>query len=84
MGLGCPLGENGLEQHVTDPFADPLVAGQLFQQGVVILAYLGADRPGTNPRHRAGLPYVVVTSWEARSALERQDPAKPLKTNGAL
>ena len=38
MGLGRPLGQDGLEQHVTDPFADPLIAGELFQQRVVILA----------------------------------------------
>jgi hypothetical protein len=40
MSLGRPLGEDGLEQDVTDPFADPLIAGQLFQQRVVILAHL--------------------------------------------
>jgi hypothetical protein len=75
MGLGGPLSEDGLEEHVADPFADPLIAGQLFQQRVVILAHLGTDRSRTNSRHRAGLPYVVVTPtkggalWSARIRL---------------
>jgi hypothetical protein len=60
---------------VDAPFADALIAGQLFQQRVIILDHLGADRPGTNPRHRARLPYVVVTSgkgaalWSSRIRL---------------
>ena len=66
MGLRRSLREDGLEQHVTDPFADPLFAGQLVQQRVIILAHLGADCPGANSRHRAGLPYVVVTAWKAQ------------------
>ena len=84
MGLGGPLGQDGLEQDLTDPFTDPLIAGKLLEHRVVVLGHLGADRPCTKSRHDAALPYVVVTPWNVAALLERRDPAKYLKTNGAL
>ena len=38
MGLGRPLGQDRLEQDLTDPFADRLIAGELREQRVVVLA----------------------------------------------
>ena len=58
--------EDGLEQDLTDPFADRLIAGELREQRVVVLGHLRADRPCTQSRHGAGLPYVVVTHGRAR------------------
>jgi hypothetical protein len=50
MGLGRPLRQHGLEQDLTDPFADRLVASELREQRVVVLSYFRADSA-----------YVVVT-----------------------
>src|SRR5438128_2486470 len=51
MGLGRPLGEKGLEQNLTHPFADSLIAGELLEDRVVFLGHFRADRPCTKSRH---------------------------------
>ena len=70
MGLDSPLGEDAVEQHVTEPSTDPLIARELCEQRLIILAHLGTDRPGTKPSSLVRGRHPK----EGRSALERSDP----------